>query len=240
MPLLEVDDLKVFYGDFQAIFGLSLTVEEGETVAIIGANGAGKSSFLQAVCGMNAKKQGQIRFDGADITRSRADLIAKSGIALVPEGRMMSPSLSVEENLLLGLSTNRKGPWTLDKVYELFPALVALRHRSSVRISGGQQQMVAIGRALMANPRLLLCDEISLGLAPKITNDIYACFDRIRGTGVSIVIVEQDIMRACSAASRIYCCLEGRISLQGKPEDFSIAEISRAYFGTGAKQHGLA
>lgn len=238
MPLLEVDQLRVFYGDFQALFGLDVTVEEGETIAIIGANGAGKSTFLRALCGLNTQKKGTIRFAGQDITGTRADLIARAGIALVPEGRMMFPSLSVEENLLMGLSTDRKGAWTLGKIYELFPALVDLKHRSSTRLSGGQQQMVAIGRALMTNPRLLLCDEISLGLAPKITNDIYACFDGIRKSGVSIVIVEQDIMRACKAANRIYCYLEGRISLAGRPDEFSLAEISRSYFGTGG-DHGL-
>jgi branched-chain amino acid transport system ATP-binding protein len=232
MPLLEVEELEVFYGDFQALFGISLELAEGEVIAIIGANGAGKSTFLRAVTGLNPEKRGHIRFDGADITNLRADRIARAGIALVPEGRMLFPTLSVEENLLIGLSTKRKGPWTLDAVYELFPMLKGLRSHPSHRISGGQQQMVAIGRSLLTNPRVLLCDEISLGLAPVVINDIYARFASIRGSGVSIVLVEQDVVRACEASNRVYCFLEGRVSLSGPPRDFAIDRISRAYFGT--------
>jgi branched-chain amino acid transport system ATP-binding protein len=232
MPLLDVQDLDVFYGDFQALFDISLYLDQGEAVAIIGANGAGKSTFLRAITGLNAEKKGSIRFDGADISRMRADRIARSGIAMVPEGRMLFPTLSVEENLLIGLSTRRQGPWTLDVVYDLFPMLKDLRRHPSHRISGGQQQMVAIGRALLTNPRVLLCDEISLGLAPVIINDIYARFKSIRESGVSIVIVEQDVVRACEASNRVYCFLEGRVSLTGAPGDFDLEQISRAYFGT--------
>jgi branched-chain amino acid transport system ATP-binding protein len=231
MPLLEVTDLEVFYGDFQALFGLSLAVEESEVVAIIGANGAGKSTFLRAVCGLNAQKEGAIRFAGQEITRRRADLIARAGVALVPEGRVLFPSLTVEENLLMGFATGRTGDWTLERIYDLFPVLKEFRRQSPQRISGGQQQMVAIGRSLLTNPRLLLCDEVSLGLAPKVTNDIYACFEGIRRAGVSIVLVEQDIVRACKAADRVYCFLEGRISLAGDPDAFDIEQISRSYFG---------
>jgi len=240
MPLLETQKLEVFYGDFQALFGLDFTIEEGETVAMIGANGAGKSTVLRSLAGLNTQKKGVINFAGQNITNLRADLVSKVGIALVPEGRMMFPSLSVEENLLMGLCTDRKGPWTLPKVYELFPALKEIRTRSSVRISGGQQQMVAIGRALLTNPRVLLCDEISLGLAPKITNDIYACFADIKASGMAIMLVEQDIVRARAASDRFYCLLEGQVSLHGKPDAFSIEEISRSYFGTGGHQHGVA
>lgn len=232
MPLLEVQSLEVFYGDFQALFGISLELDEGEVVAIIGANGAGKSTFLRAVTGLNREKKGHVRFDGADITNLRADRVARGGIALVPEGRVLFPTLSVEENLLIGLSTKRKGPWNLDRVYELFPMLKGLRHHPSNRVSGGQQQMVAIGRSLMTNPRVLLCDEVSLGLAPVVINDIYACFKGIRESGVSIVIVEQDVVRACDVSNRVYCFLEGRVSLSGPPRDFGIDQISRAYFGT--------
>jgi branched-chain amino acid transport system ATP-binding protein len=233
MPLLETKALETFYGDFQALFGLDIVVGEGETVAMIGANGAGKSTFLQALAGLNAQKRGVIRFSGQDITRLRADIVSRLGIGLVPEGRMMFPSLSVEENLLMGLCTDRKGPWTLKKVYELFPALQEIRSRSSVRISGGQQQMVAIGRALLTNPKLLLCDEISLGLAPKVTNEIYTCFSEIKASGMAILLVEQDIIRASKAADRFYCLLEGKISLDGNPQDYSIEDISRSYFGAG-------
>jgi branched-chain amino acid transport system ATP-binding protein len=232
MPLLEVEDLEVFYGDFQALFGISLHIDEGEVIAIIGANGAGKSTFLRAVTGLNPEKRGRVAFDGADITNLRADRVARRGITMVPEGRMLFPTLSVEENLLIGLSTKRKGPWTLEAVYGLFPMLRDLRHHPSQRVSGGQQQMVAIGRSLMTNPRILLCDEVSLGLAPVVINDIYARFKSIRDSGVSIVVVEQDVVRACEASNRVYCFLEGRVSLSGSPRDFAIEQISRAYFGT--------
>jgi len=232
MPLLEVDDLQVFYGDFQALFGVGIKVAEGETVSIIGANGAGKSTFLRAITGINREKKGRIVFDGADITNERAHNIARRGISIVPEGRRLFPSLTVEENLLTGSATGRDGPWTVERVMELFPMLGDLRHQVATRISGGQQQMVAIGRALLANPRILLCDELSLGLAPKVINSIYAKFDEIRRGGVSILLVEQDVTRACSAADHIYCFLEGRISLEGAAKDFSVEEISRAYFGT--------
>jgi branched-chain amino acid transport system ATP-binding protein len=232
MSLLTVEALTASYGDFQALFGIDLTVDEGETIAIIGANGAGKSTLLRSISGLHREKSGRILFDGADIAGKPADRIARLGIATVPEGRRLFPSLTVAENLMTGAATRRRGPWTLDAIYTLFPALQALRHQPATRISGGQQQMVAIGRALLANPRLLLCDELSLGLAPKIIGSIYACFDQIRQNGVSIVIVEQDVVRACAAADRVYCLLEGRISLTGAARAFSTEEISRAYFGT--------
>jgi branched-chain amino acid transport system ATP-binding protein len=232
MPLLQVDDLEVFYGDFQALFGVGITVAEGETVSIIGANGAGKSTFLRAITGINREKKGRIVFDGADITNERAHTIARRGISIVPEGRRLFPSLTVEENLLIGSAAGRDGPWTVERVLDLFPMLGDLRHQVATRISGGQQQMVAIGRALLANPRILLCDELSLGLAPKVINSIYEKFDEIRRAGVSILLVEQDVVRACSAADHVYCFLEGRISLHGAAKDFSVDEISRAYFGT--------
>jgi branched-chain amino acid transport system ATP-binding protein len=232
MALLETEALEVFYGDFQALFGLNVHVDEGEVVAIIGANGAGKSTLLGAVTGLIRHKRGHIRFEGRDITAERADRIAKLGIALVPEGRRLFPSLTVEENLLMGVATGRQGLWNLERIYTLFPMLRQLRRRPATRVSGGQQQMVAIGRALLANPRLLLCDELSLGLAPTVINDIYASFDEIRASGVSIVLVEQDIVRASAVSNRIYCLLEGRISLNGMADRFGVDEISRAYFGT--------
>jgi branched-chain amino acid transport system ATP-binding protein len=232
MPLLEVADLKSYYGDFQALFGITLSVTEGQTVAIIGANGAGKTTFLNSLIGLNSEKSGAIRFDGEDITRVRADRISRRGIAMVPEGRRLFPSLTVEENLLTGTATHRSGPWTLERIFALFPALRGMRDRLAMRLSGGEQQMVAVGRALLANPRLLLCDEISLGLAPKIVDQIYTCFNQIRATGVSIILVEQDIARARASADHVYCFLEGRVSLQGAPGSLDLSDISRAYFGT--------
>ena len=235
MSLLKVENLDVFYGDFHAVRGVSLEVNEAQTVAIIGANGAGKSTLLQAITGLNTQKRGVVSFEGKDISRMRADLIARAGITMVPEGRRLFGSLSVEDNLLVGESSGRKGPWTLQAIYDLFPRLGELRKMQSSTLSGGQQQMVAIGRALMTNPRLLLCDEISLGLAPKIIGDIYRCFDAIRKSGVSIVVIEQNVAQACNASQHIYCLLEGRISLEGDPRKLAMSDITAAYFGT--EQH---
>jgi branched-chain amino acid transport system ATP-binding protein len=232
MPLLSVENLDVFYGDFHAVRGVSLAVEEGQTVAIIGANGAGKSTLLQAITGLNTHKRGNVVFAGTDVARMRVDLIARQGITMVPEGRRLFGSLSVEDNLLIGGSTDRDGPWTLKAVYDLFPRLGELRRMQASTLSGGQQQMVAIGRALMTNPRLLLCDEISLGLAPRIIGDIYRCFDAIRESGVSVVIIEQNVAQACHASQYIYCLLEGRVSLEGNPRTLSMKDITAAYFGT--------
>jgi branched-chain amino acid transport system ATP-binding protein len=232
MPLLQVDALDVFYGDFHAVRGVSLTVEEGQTVAIIGANGAGKSTLLGAITGLNPEKRGQIRFDGADITQRAAHLIARAGITMVPEGRRLFTSMTVEDNLRMGAVARRPGPWTLDTVYRLFPRLGELRQMVTGQLSGGQQQMVSIGRALMTNPRLLLCDEISLGLAPKIIGDIYRCFDEIRASGVSLVLIEQNVAQACAASQQVYCLLEGRVRLKGNPKDLAMSDITAAYFGT--------
>lgn len=229
--LLETEALQAFYGDFQALFGIDVTVEEGETVALIGANGAGKSTFLRAITGMISSSGTKLEFDGESIAGWAADRIHKAGIAMVPEGRRLFPSLSVEENLLIGASGSRKGEWTLERVYDLFPDLVSKRMNPGQALSGGQQQMVAIGRALMSNPRLLVCDEISLGLAPKIIKDIYTAVPRIRETGSSILIVEQDVGQALSVADRVHCFMEGRITLTGTPNEISRAQIADAYFG---------
>ena len=173
-PLLEVRALDAFYGDFQALFGVSLRVAAGEVVAVIGANGAGKSTLLKCIAGVIASRRDAILFDGEPIGDAPAHTVVARGIALVPEGRRLFSSLSVEENLLIGGQLGRPGPWSLPRLYELFPALAARRHQPSTSLSGGEQQMVALGRALMSNPRLLLCDEISLGLAPIIVREIYA------------------------------------------------------------------
>lgn len=231
MPLLEVENLDVFYGDFQAVSGVSLSLDEGQTVAIIGANGAGKSTLLNAVSGINGQKKGTVRFAGEDITRHRADTIAKAGMTMVPEGRRLFNSLTVEDNLKMGESAHRKGPWNVQEIYELFPRLGELRRSEAGSLSGGQQQMVAIGRALMTNPRVLLCDELSLGLAPAIIKDIYRCFDRIRDTGVSIVVIEQNVAQAVAAAGYAYCLLEGRVSLEGATDTLAMDDITAAYFG---------
>ncbi|WP_035642884.1 ABC transporter ATP-binding protein [Bradyrhizobium sp. ORS 375] len=231
MSLLTVENLDVFYNDLQATFGVTLHVDEGETIAVIGANGAGKSTLLRAIIGLTPTGRGSIRFAGEDITHQRCNIVARRGIALVPEGRRLFHSLTVEENLLMGMARARPGPWTLPAVYDLFPAMRDLRHAPASDISGGQQQMVAIARALLTNPRLLLCDELSLGLAPKVINEIYACFADIRGSGISIVLVEQDTMRARNSSNRIYCLLKGRVTLERPAADVTLEEIKHAYFG---------
>lgn len=231
MSLLETRGLTGFYGDFQALFGIDAVVDAGETVAIIGANGAGKSTFLRAIVGQVAASREAVSFDGEPIGGLPAHLIVRRGIALVPEGRRLFPSLSVEENLRLGAYSARPGPWSLEKVYALFPALKARRNAPGTALSGGQQQMAAIGRALMANPRLLLCDEISLGLAPIVIRDIYAALPEIQREGVAVVIVEQDINQALSVAARVYCFQEGRVSLSGEPAQLSRDAIRKAYLG---------
>lgn len=231
MTLLALEQVDVFYGDLQATFGVDLHVEEGEAVALIGANGAGKSTLLRTMIGLTPARRGTVTLDGEDITRQRCDLVARRGVAIVPEGRRLFASLTVEENLLMGAAHARPGPWTLDSVFDLFPAMRDFRHHNAAELSGGQQQMVAIGRALLTNPRLLLCDELSLGLAPKVVGEIYDCFAGIREKGVSIILVEQDIVRARSASSRLYCLLKGRVTLEGASDAASLDDISHAYFG---------
>jgi branched-chain amino acid transport system ATP-binding protein len=228
--LLETRDLTAFYGDFQALFGISLDVGEGETVAIIGANGAGKSTFLKTIAGLLPTRPDAVRFAGRDIGGDRAFDVVRRGIALVPEGRRLFPSLSVEENLLIG-SYGRRGTWTVESIYRLFPILAERRQQPATTLSGGQQQMCAIGRALMAGPKLLLCDEISLGLAPIVIRDIYAALPAIKAEGTSLVIVEQDIVQALAVADRVYCFQEGRMTLSGKPAELTREAIHAAYFG---------
>lgn len=230
-PILTLTGLGAFYGDFQALYGVDLTVSEGEVLAIIGANGAGKTTLLRSISGLICNKAEQVQFRGIAIGAERPDVIAQMGIAMVPEGRQLFPSLSVEENLMIGGRVNRKGPWTLRRVYDLFPILEERRAQASTSLSGGQQQMVAIGRALMANPDLIMFDEISLGLAPVIIRDIYTALPGIVGGGMSAVIVEQDITKALAVSSRVYCLQEGRVSLEGKSDAVSREDIARAYFG---------
>jgi branched-chain amino acid transport system ATP-binding protein len=231
-PLLAVRALDAFYGDFQALFGVSLEVAAGEVVAVIGANGAGKSTLLKSIAGLMPARRKAIAFAGEPIGDQPAHAVVARGIALVPEGRRLFASLTVEENLLIGGQLGRAGPWNLARVYELFPVLAERRHQPSPSLSGGQQQMVAIGRALMSNPRLLLCDEISLGLAPIVVREVYAALPSIVAEGSSLVIVEQDIVQALAAAARVYCLQEGRVALAGAAGTLTREAISAAYFGT--------
>ena len=230
-PILQMQGLEAHYGDFQALFGINMHVEPGEVLAIIGANGAGKTTLMRSVTGLLTNRPGQIRYRGEDIGGLRADEVAMRGLAMVPEGRQLFPSLSVKENLMIGAQVGRPGPWDLQAVYKLFPILDERKDQASTSLSGGQQQMVAIGRALMANPDLILFDEISLGLAPIVIKDIYAALPGIIGEGMSAIIVEQDIAQALKVSGRVYCLQEGRVSLEGASDTVSRAEISRAYFG---------
>ncbi|WP_315834714.1 ABC transporter ATP-binding protein [Bradyrhizobium prioriisuperbiae] len=230
--LLEVTALDAFYGDFQALFGIDFELKQGEAVAVIGANGAGKSTFLKSLAGLVRNQPDAIRLGGRAIGNSPAAQIVRLGLALVPEGRQLFPSLNVEENLLIGAyGGERTTPWDLTAVYRMFPVLEQRRRSTVTVLSGGQQQMVAIGRALMSNPSVLLCDEISLGLAPIIVEDIYRMLPKIRETGTAIVVVEQDIARALRATDRFYCLQEGRVTLQGRPGDVDQNAIRDAYFG---------
>jgi branched-chain amino acid transport system ATP-binding protein len=228
---LETRGLDAFYGDFQALFGIDTVLEAGETVAIIGANGAGKSTYLKTIAGLLPGAPDHVTLDGAPIGGLPAANVVRLGVSLVPEGRRLFPSLTVEENLLVGARDAAGGAWDLARVYTLFPMLRDLRRRPSTALSGGQQQMAAIGRALMANPRVLLCDEISLGLAPLVVRDIYAALPAIKEGGASVILVEQDIVQAMEVADRVYCFQEGRVSLSGSPAALTREQIHAAYFG---------
>ncbi|EAV41217.1 MULTISPECIES: ABC transporter ATP-binding protein [Stappiaceae] len=229
--LLSTKALEAHYGDFQALFGISIDVQPAEVVAIIGANGAGKTTLMRSITGLIRNKPEMVVWKGRAIGALRADQVAHLGIAMVPEGRQLFQSLSVEENLMIGGQMGRKGPWTLKTVQDLFPLLQERRHVPATALSGGQQQMVAIGRALMSNPDILLFDEISLGLAPIVIKSIYEALPAIIGEGMSAIIVEQDIAKAVSVSHRVYCLQEGRVSLQGRPDELTREAISAAYFG---------
>lgn len=234
-PLLKTNDLTAYYGDFQALFGVSLELNKGETVAIIGSNGAGKSTLMRAITGLLPRAAESIQFQGNFIGTLSAPEVLERGISMVPEGRKLFQSLSVEENLLIGADSRKgNGYWNLETVYDLLPVLKERRHSPSTALSGGQQQMVAIGRALMSNPEVLLCDEVSLGLAPVVIREIYAAFPKIMESGASFIIVEQDVSQAMKVADRVYCMMEGRITLQGRPDELSRDAIHAAYFGVTA------
>jgi branched-chain amino acid transport system ATP-binding protein len=235
MTLLSTHGLTAHYGQFQALFGVDITLEPGECVAIIGANGAGKTTLLRSLSGVLRNEPGSIRYKNENIGDRPADEVLRRGIAMVPEGRRLFPSLSVEENLLIGAHARKgSGPWTLEAIYELFPILRERRNNPGTALSGGQQQMVAIGRALMSNPDVMLCDEISLGLAPVVIKDIYNAMPRIRAGGAAMIIVEQDIGQALKVADRVYCMMEGRVTLSGPANELSREAIHNAYFGAAA------
>lgn len=233
MTLLAVENLDARHGLLQAVRGVSLAVDAGETVALVGANGAGKTTLLRTIAGAHRPASGRVLFDGADITRIPAYRRVRLGIALVPEGRRLFPDLTVEENLLTAIAARRSGPWNVEQVLEAFPLLRPLRKRQARTLSGGEQQATAIGRALMSNPRLLLLDELSLGLAPIAVDAVYASVRQLIAGGATILLVEQDLSRAMGVASRIICLLEGRVVLEGPASELSRERITAAYFGLG-------
>ncbi len=237
MTLLETKSVTAFYGDFQALFGIDLRIAPGEVIGLIGANGAGKTTLLRVITGLLPAPKTAVLYAGEPIGGARAEALVKRGIAMVPEGRKLFPSLSVEENLRLGATTKRPGAWNLQKIFELFPILEERRQNPATKLSGGQQQMVAIGRALMSNPSLLLCDEISLGLAPIVIADVYRALPAIRATGTAIIVVEQDIAQVLRVADRVTCLREGRVVLEGPAAGMNRVAIANAYFGAVSTQH---
>jgi branched-chain amino acid transport system ATP-binding protein len=231
VSLLSIEQLQLRHGLLEAVRDFSLSVADGETVALVGANGAGKTTLLRAIAGAHRPSAGRIVFDGVDVTRMRAYRRVQLGIALVPEGRRLFPGLTVEENLLVAAQRKRPGRWTIDSVIEAFPMLERLRHQRAATLSGGEQQAAAIGRALITNPRLLLLDEVSLGLAPLAVEDVYRSLANVIAEGATVVIVEQDLTRAAGVADRVVCMLEGRLVLEGAGSELTREQITEAYFG---------
>jgi branched-chain amino acid transport system ATP-binding protein len=231
MSLLAVQDLDVRHGLFQAVRGISFAVQQGETLALVGANGAGKTTLMRALAGAHLPTGGEVRFCGTDITSMPAHRRAAAGIALVPEGRRLFAQMTVLENLRLARAAGRSGPWTADAVLAAFPNLAPRLHARAGTLSGGEQQAVAIGRALMTNPDLLLLDEVSLGLSPLAVDRVYAALAGVATAGATMVIVEQDLSRALGIASRIICMLEGRIVMEGSTRNLDRAQVTAAYFG---------
>jgi branched-chain amino acid transport system ATP-binding protein len=229
--LLQVSELDVRHGLLQAVRQVSFELAEGETLALVGANGAGKSTLLRAIAGAHRPAAGRLVFEGRDITAMPAHRRVKAGIALVPEGRRLFPNLSVEENLRVASASGRGGRWSVDEVFEAFPLIAPLRRKRAASLSGGEQQATAIGRALMTNPRLLLLDEVSLGLAPVVVEAVYQSISHLIEAGTTIVLVEQDLTRAMRVADRVACMLEGRIVLEGARGELTRERVTEAYFG---------
>ena len=230
-PLLEIRDLVVNHGQLRALDAVSFQVFPGEVYAIIGANGAGKSTLLRTIAGLHRPTAGSVRFDGQDVTTLRPERRARQGIVMVPEGRRLFGSLTVEENLKVGTTYAREGPWTIERVYEMFGWMRERRDQRTAQLSGGEQQSVAIGRALVTNPRVLLLDELSLGLAPVVVQRIYGMLPQILATGLTVLLVEQDVSQALRVATHIHCLLEGRTTLESKPADVTADQVEAAYFG---------
>jgi branched-chain amino acid transport system ATP-binding protein len=226
-----LEALEARHGLLQAVRGVSLEVEAGETLALVGANGAGKTTLLRTIAGAHRPSGGRIVFDGEDITRRSAHERVKRGIALVPEGRRLFPELTVEENLRVARAAGRSGRWTVEEVLATFPLLAPLRRKPAKALSGGEQQATAIARALLTNPRLLLLDEVSLGLAPIAVEGVYDALRPLFESDATIVLVEQDLARALAVATRVVCLLEGRVVLEGRAGELTREQVTAAYFG---------
>ena len=239
MSLLEVNHIDVHYGDFLALKDVSINVEPGTIVSLIGANGAGKSTIMNTICGLNKPTKGEIIFDGQNIAGKKPNQIARLGLSMAPEGSHCFERMTVQDNLLMGAYLAKKDERMrrLENVYKLFPILKEKANQMSTFLSGGQRQMLAIGRGIMTEPKILLCDEISLGLAPVVINDIYEKLKEIADTGLTMLIVEQDVNRSLNSSDYAYVVLEGKIVMQGKSKELSVDEVNDAYFGINTFSH---
>lgn len=231
MTLLALDGIEAGYGLLRAVRDVALSLEEGERVALVGANGAGKTTLLRSIAGAHPISAGSITFDGSDVTHLAAHRRVRLGIALVPEGRRLFPELTVEENLRVAQSSGRPGQWNVETIFDTFSILAPLRKQRASTLSGGQQQAAAIARALMTNPRLLLLDEVSLGLSPVAVATVYESLARLTATGTSMILVEQDLTRAMAFSDRVVCVLEGQIVLTGPSGELTREQVTAAYFG---------
>lgn len=234
MPMLEVKDLDVFYGQLQALFKINLKVNEGQVVSVLGANGAGKSTLLKTICGIERAQSGIVRFREKRIDELQPNEIVDMGLSLVPEGRQIFSNMSVRENLMIGSYTSRarkRSRENLENALQLFRPLKARIDQKGIDLSGGEQQMLAIGRALMSQPRLLIFDEISLGLSPLVVKELYKAVKEINEDGMTVVLVEQDVRRSLRVASFAYILQEGRVTLKGTPASLTEETVKKAYFG---------
>ena len=232
--ILKVEGVDVYYGDFQAVQQASFSVNKGEIVSLIGTNGAGKTTLIRAICGVLPARNGKIWYEGEEITGLPPHKIVDLGISLVPEGRHLFGRMSVKDNLIMGSYTSRarkNAKAELEKVYELFPILKEKAEQASGSLSGGQQQMVAIGRALMSEPKLICFDEIALGLAPTIIKDLYAKVRELNDSGMTIILIEQDVRRSLKKSQRAYVMLKGKVVLEGNSSELTEDRVSKAYFG---------
>jgi len=236
MSQLVVENLTARHGLLTAVKDVSFRLDKGEILAIVGANGAGKSTLLRAIAGSHGAYEGRVTLNGAPLDRLKSHQRVRAGLALVPEGRRLFPTMSVQENLALGAQVGRAGAWTSARVFEVFDNLVKRRHSRALNLSGGEQQATAIGRALVTNPDVILLDEVSLGLSPAVVDRVYSIMPALRDSQTSVVIVEQDLGRAMAVADRVICLLEGRIVLEGRAAELTREDVIDAYFGLTGKK----